>query len=215
MTTLKEHGMSPKAALNRLFLDARTHRHWLDRPVEDDVLRQLYELARMPPTAGNAQPLRLVFVKSAEAKQRLKPALAVGNIDAVMQAPVTAIVAYDLEFLDRMLKPAESDEKSTGSEAKPAGSERKSRAASRSPEQIERLAMQSGTLQGGYLILAARALGLDCGPVGGFDHAKVDAAFMAGTRWKSNFLLNLGFADHDKLEPRRPRLEFEDACRIV
>lgn len=194
--------MSPQAAINRLFLDARTHGHWLDRPVEDDVLRQLYELARMPPTSANTQPMRVVFVKSAEAKARLKETLAAGNVDKVMQAPVTAIVAYDAAFYDQMptLMP---------------GVDVRSRMVARPPEQLERLAVQSGTLQGGYLILAARALGLDCGPIGGFDNAKVDAAFLSDTAWKSNFLLNLGYGDYTRLNPRRPRLEFVDACRIV
>ena len=194
--------MSPQAAVNRLFLDARTHGNWLDRPVEDDVLRQLYELARMPPTSANTQPMRVVFVKSAEAKARLKETLAAGNVDKVMQAPVTAIVAYDAAFYDQMptLMP---------------GVDVRSRMVTRPPEQLERLAVQSGTLQGGYLILAARALGLDCGPIGGFDNAKVDAAFLSDTAWKSNFLLNLGYGDYTRLNPRRPRLEFVDACRIV
>ena len=194
--------MSPQAAVNRLFLDARTHGHWLDRPVEDDVLGQLYELARMPPTSANTQPMRVVFVKSAEAKARLKETLAAGNVDKVMQAPVTAIVAYDAAFYDQMptLMP---------------GVDVRSRMVTRPPEQLERLAVQSGTLQGGYLILAARALGLDCGPIGGFDNAKVDAAFLSDTAWKSNFLLNLGYGDHTRLNPRRPRLEFAAACRIV
>jgi len=194
--------MSPKAAISRLFLDARTHGHWLDRPVDDDVLRQLYDLARMPPTAANIQPMRLVFVRSAEAKERLKPALAAGNVDKVMQAPVTAIVAYDLEFYDQLPKLMP-------------GVDVRSRMITRPPEQLERMAAQSGTMQGGYLILAARALGLDCGPIGGFEQAKVDETFLAGTRWKSNFLLNLGYADHAKLTERRPRLDFDDACRIV
>jgi 3-hydroxypropanoate dehydrogenase len=194
--------MSPQAAINRLFLDARTHGHWLDRPVPDDVLRQLYEFARMPPTASNTQPMRLVFVRSAEAKARLKDALAAGNVDKVMQAPVTAIVAYDTAFFEQLptLLP---------------GTDARTRMIARPTEQLERMAMQSGTLQGGYLILAARALGLDCGPIGGFDAAKVDAAFLADTAWKSNFLLNLGYGDHERLHPRRPRLEFDDACRIV
>lgn len=194
--------MSPQAALSRLFLDARTHGHWVDRPVADDVLRQLYDLARMPPTSSNTQPMRLVFVKTAEAKARLKDTLAPGNVDKVMQAPVTVIVAHDTAFFDQM-------------ETLMPGVDVRSRMVARPPEQLERLALQSATLQGGYLILAARALGLDCGPIGGFDAAKVDAAFLEGTTWKSDFLLNLGYGDHSKLLPRRPRLEFDVACRIV
>lgn len=191
----------PQAAINRLFLDGRTHTHWLDRPVSDDVLRQAYELARMPPTSANSQPLRLVFVRSAEAKERLKPAIWPGNLDKVMKAPVTAIVAYDTAFYDQMPK------------LMPGGDVR-SRMLERSPEQLQRLALQSGTLQAGYLILAVRALGLDCGPIGGFDHDKVDAEFLGGASWKSHLLLNLGYGDHKRLADRRPRLEFEDACRI-
>lgn len=192
----------PKAALNRLFIDARTHHHWLDRPVGDEVLKQLYELARMPPTSANTQPLRIVFVRSAEAKERLKPAVWPNNVDKVMQAPVTAIVAFDLAFYNQMPKLMP-------------GVDVRSRLVQRPPEVLEQMARQSGTLQGGYLILAARALGLDCGPIGGFDTDKVDEAFLTGTSWKSNFLLNLGYADHDKVVPRRPRLEFDEACRVV
>ncbi|MFN7915357.1 MAG: malonic semialdehyde reductase [Vicinamibacterales bacterium] len=192
----------PKAAINRLFLEGRTHHHWLDRPVDDEVLRQLYDLARMPPTSANTQPMRIVFVRSAEAKERLKPAVWPNNVDKVMAAPVTAIVAYDLEFYEQMPKLMP-------------GVDVRSRLAARPPDVIEKMARQSGTLQGGYLILAARALGLDCGPIGGFDTDKVDELFMAGTQWRSNFLLNLGYADHEKLVPRRPRLDFADACRVV
>lgn len=191
----------PQAAINRLFLSGRTHTHWLDRPVSDEVLRQAYELARMPPTSANSQPLRLVFVRSADAKTRLKPAIWPGNLDKVMQAPVTAIVAYDTAFYDQMPKLMP-------------GVDVRSRMLERPPEQLQRLALQSGTLQAGYLILAVRALGLDCGPIGGFDHDKVDAEFLGGTSWKSHLLLNLGYGDHKRLADRRPRLEFDDACRI-
>lgn len=193
--------MSPQAAINRLFLDARTHAHWLDRPVSDEVLRQAYELARMPPTSANSQPLRVVFVRSAEAKERLKPAIWPNNVDKVMQAPVTAIVSYDTAFYDQLPKLVP-------------GADLRSRMLERSPEQLQRLALQSGTLQAGYLILAARSLGLDCGPIGGFDAGKVDAEFLSGTTWRSNILLNLGYGDHKRLADRRPRLEFEEACRV-
>lgn len=191
-----------ETGLAALFHEARTHGHWLGRPVEDDLLRELYELARMPPTSANSQPVRVVFVKSREGKERLRPALAPGNVDKVMTAPVTAIVAYDLAFYDQLptLMPHV---------------DARGRILTRPAADIERLALQSGTLQGGYLILAARALGLDCGPLGGFERSQVDDLFLAGTQWKSNFLLNLGYADHSKLTPRRPRLPFDDACRIV
>lgn len=189
-------------ALRQLFLEPRTHRKWLDRPVDEALLRRAYELARWPPTSANSQPMRLVFVRSAGAKERLRPALDAGNVEQTMTAPVTAIVAYDTKFFDEM---------STHGLARPELAARFAAA----PEAVrERLAFQGGTLQGGYLILAARALGLDCGPMGGFDRAKVDAAFFPDGRWTSNFLLNLGYGDPTTLRPRAPRLEFDDACRI-
>ncbi|RKH48095.1 malonic semialdehyde reductase [Corallococcus llansteffanensis] len=189
------------AALEQLFTEARTHGAWLDRPVPDDTLRRLYELARMAPTAANTQPMRLVFVKGREAKEKLKPTLAPGNVDKTMQAPVTVIVAYDTAFHEQMPRLFPSRDM-------------KSVFAAQSPEAREQTASMNSSLQGAYLLLAARALGLDCGPMGGFDKAKVDAAFLEGTGWKSNFLINLGYGDAQKLFPRNPRLAFEDACRI-
>jgi 3-hydroxypropanoate dehydrogenase len=190
------------AALGLLFLDARTHRRWVDRPVEDALLRRVYELARWPPTSANSQPMRVVFVRSADAKERLRSALDAGNVEQTMSAPVTAIVAYDLRFFEQMAKLA------------PTRPDIGARFGS-APEAVrDRLAFQGGTLQGGYLMLAARALGLDCGPMGGFDRAKVDAAFFPDGQWKSNFLLNLGYGDSAALRPRAPRLKFEEACRI-
>jgi 3-hydroxypropanoate dehydrogenase len=189
-------------ALELLFLNARTHRRWVDRPVDDSLLRRVYELARWPPTSANSEPMRIVFVKSAGAKERLQPALDAGNVEQTMNAPVTAVVAYDTRFFDQMVKLAPT---------RPDIGERLAAA----PEAVrERLAFLGGTLQGGYLILAARALGLDCGPMGGFDRAKVDAAFFPDGQWKSNFLLNLGYGDPTPLRPRAPRLEFDEACRI-
>ncbi|RKG94412.1 malonic semialdehyde reductase [Corallococcus carmarthensis] len=189
-------------ALEQLFTEARTYPGWQDRPVTDETLRRIYELARMAPTAVNSQPVRLVFVKSREAKERLKPALSPGNVDKTMQAPVTVIVAYDTAFHEQMPKlfPAR---------------DMKSVFAAMTPEAREQSAFMNGSLQGAYVILAARALGLDCGPMGGFDKAKVDEAFLLGTGWKSNFLINLGYGDAAKLFPRNPRLSFEDACRLV
>ncbi|NNC20007.1 malonic semialdehyde reductase [Corallococcus exiguus] len=188
-------------SLEQLFTEARTHSGWQDRPVTDETLRRIYELARMAPTAVNSQPVRLVFVRSREAKERLKPALSPGNVDKTMQAPVTVIVAYDTAFHEQMPKlfPAR---------------DMKSVFAAMPQEAREQAAFMNGTLQGGYVILAARALGLDCGPMGGFDKAKVDEAFLQGTGWKSNFLINLGYGDPAKLFPRNPRLSFEDACRM-
>ncbi|TSC24064.1 malonic semialdehyde reductase [Corallococcus sp. Z5C101001] len=188
-------------ALEQLFTSARTHNGWQDRPVTDETLRRVYELARMAPTAVNTQPVRLVFVKSREAKERLKPALNPGNVDKTMQAPVTAIVAYDTAFHEQMPKlfPAR---------------DMKGVFTAMTQEAREQLALMNGSLQGAYVILAARSLGLDCGPMGGFDKAKVDEAFLQGTGWKSNFLINLGYGDPAKLFPRNPRLAFEDACRV-
>ncbi|QRK11010.1 malonic semialdehyde reductase [Archangium violaceum] len=190
-----------RAALDALFREARTHNVWLDKPVEDAVLRQLYELAKMAPTAMNSQPVRLVFVKSREAKERLKPCLSPGNVDKTMGAPATVIVAWDTEFHEKMPKLFPARDVKTQLAGQPA-------------EVRHKMALMNATLQGGYLILAARALGLDCGPMAGFDNAKVDAAFFPDGKWKSNFLLNLGYGDPSKLFPRNPRLDFDEACRI-
>ncbi len=189
------------AILKRLFLDARTHNAWLAKDVPDDLLRRIYEAARMGPTSANNQPMRIVFVKSAAAKERLKPALSPGNLDKTMSAPVTAIVGYDLEFYEKLPKLfPHFDMRSMFLQA---------------PEdKRERAAFQNSTLQGAYLIVVARAFGLDCGPMAGFDNAKVDEAFFPGGKVRSNFLLNLGYGDASKLFPRNPRLEFEEACRI-
>jgi 3-hydroxypropanoate dehydrogenase len=185
-----------------LFLEARTHNGWQDRPVPDELLKRVYEMARMGPTSANSQPMRVVFVKSQEAKERLRPCLSPGNVDKTMTAPATAIVAYDLayyEYFPRLFPAADMRTMALGMPA----------------ERRERAAFQNGSLQGGYLILAARALGLDCGPMGGFDNAKVDAAFFPDGTWRSNFLVNLGYGDESKLRPRNPRLSFDEACRIL
>jgi 3-hydroxypropanoate dehydrogenase len=191
------------SAWRQLLLDARTHNGWSDQPVDDAVLHRLYELARMGPTAMNSQPARLVFVRSSEAKQRLRPALASGNVDKTMAAPVTAIVAYDTEFHAKMVKLA------------PHVPDAGRRIGSMDAESRRRMALLSATLQGGYIILAARGLGLDCGPMGGFDADKVDAEFFPDGKWRSIFLLNLGHGDPAKLWPRAPRLDFDEACGIV
>ena len=188
------------SALDQIFRAARTHRAWADRPVADDTLKAVYELMKWGPTSGNCCPARIVFVRSREAKERLKPALDPGNVGQTMAAPVTAIVAYDLEFHDRLpyLVPHR--------DARSAFVGR--------PELIRATALQSGTLQGAYLIVAARALGLDCGPMGGFDAAKVDAEFFPEGKVRSNFLCNLGYGDPARLHARAPRLAFDEACRI-
>ncbi|MCU1384098.1 MAG: nitroreductase family protein [Acidobacteria bacterium] len=190
-----------QGGLNQLFFQARTHNTWLDRPIDEVVLRELYDLAKLAPTSANSQPMRIVFVRSDDAKARLKPALAPKNVDKTMSAPVTAIIAHDLEFYERLPKLVPHADVRSWFAALPA-------------EQIERAAYQGSSMQGAYLILAARALGLDAGPIGGFDRAKVDAEFFPGGRVHSNFLVNLGYGDPGGLYPRNPRLDFDEACRI-
>lgn len=189
-------------ALAQIFLEARTHNGWLDEPVSDDDLRKLYDVVKWGPTSANGSPGRFVFIRSAEAKERLRPALSSGNVDKTMAAPVTVIVAYDLGFYDKLPqlfphKPAMRDLYS-GNEAF-----------------AEETARRNSSLQGAYLIIAARALGLDCGPMSGFDNAKVDADFFAGSQVKSNFLCNIGHGDSSVLMPRLPRLAFDEACTII
>ena len=188
------------ADLNILFLEARTHSAWLDQPVPDALLKKVYETARMAPTAGNTQPMRVLFVKSAEAKERLRPTLSPGNVDKTMAAPVVAITGYDVEFYQHLpyLTP-QRDFKSLF-----AGN----------PELAAKSAAQSGTLQVGYFILALRALGLDAGPMGGFDAAKVEAEFFPEGKIKANVIINIGYGHDEKLFPRNPRLTFDEACRI-
>lgn len=187
-------------ALDQLFLAARTHNAWLPKDIPDSVLHRLVDTLKMAPTSANCSPLRLVFVKSAAAKAKLEPLLSAGNRAKTMAAPVTAIVAHDLKFYDllpRLFPHTDARSWFTSSEA-----------------HANTTAFRNGTLQGAYLILAARALGLDCGPLSGFDNAGVDAAFLAGTTFKSNFLVNLGYGDPAAMLPRSPRLSFEDIARI-
>jgi 3-hydroxypropanoate dehydrogenase len=188
--------------LDVIFRRARTHSVWLDKPVEDALLAQVYDLAKMGPTSANMCPMRIIFVKSREAKEKLKPALDAGNVDKTMKAPVTAIIGMDIHFYEKLPKLfPHADAKSWFKDL---------------PENVlEYIALRNGSLQGAYFMLAARALGLDCGPMSGFDNAKVDAAFFAGTTIKSNFLCNLGYGDASKLYPRSPRLTFEEACKVV
>jgi 3-hydroxypropanoate dehydrogenase len=189
-------------ALDVIFRDARTHNAWLDKDVSDTMLHALWELAKMPPTSANCSPARVLFLKSREAKERLRPALSEGNLEKTMAAPVTAIVAYDLDFYEHLPK------------LFPHNQEARSWFAGKD-EHIRVSAVRNGTLQGGYLILAARALGLDCGPMSGFDNAIVDAEFFGGTQLKSNFLCNIGYGDPKALFPRSPRFSFDEACRIL
>lgn len=189
-------------ALDQIFRTARTHNRWLDREVPDALLHELWELARLGPTSANCMPARILFVKSREAKARLEPALSAGNRDKTMAAPVTAIVAYDLAFYEYLPQTfphePEAPDWFKGD-----------------PQKIRTNAFRNGTLQGAYLIIAARALGLDCGPMSGFSNAKVDAAFFPDSTVRSNFLCNLGYGDDSALLPRSPRLSFEEACTIL
>ena len=188
--------------LDLLFRKARTYSAWLDKPVGDDTLHKLYDLMKWGPTSANSCPARILFLRTSEAKQRLAPALSPQNVDKTMKAPVTAIVAYDLKFYDLLPKlfphnPGIRDYFTS------------------SQQVSETTAFRNGTLQGGYFILAARALGLDCGPMSGFDNSKVDQEFLANTNWSSNFLCNLGYGDASKLQPRGPRLDLDEACKLL
>jgi len=191
----------PDAALDTLFRDARTHSAWRPEPVPESLLRAAYELARLGPTSANSSPARFVFLTTPAAKERLLPALARGNVEKTRAAPVTVIVATDAEFYEQLprLFPF-ADARSWF-----AGNQRL----------IDETAFRNGSLQGAYFILAARALGLDCGPMSGFDAAKVNAEFFPDGKWKVNFLCNLGYGDPAKLHPRAPRLTFEEACRVL
>ncbi len=187
--------------LEQIFFNARTHVAWLDKPVDDALLRQAYDLAKLGPTSANCSPMRIVFVKSKEAKEKLKPHLAAGNVDKTMAAPATAIIAYDLEFYNQLPKLFPHTDARSWFVDKPAF--------------IQETAFRNGSLQGAYFILAARSLGLDCGPMSGFDNAGVDAEFFANTSIKSNFLINLGYGDSSLLHPRGPRLTFDEVCKIL
>jgi 3-hydroxypropanoate dehydrogenase len=190
------------ASLDQLFLTARTYNAWLPKEVTDEQIRRLYELAKFGPTAANSSPMRIVFVKSPDAKQRLKPYLSESNAEKTMQAPVTAIVATDFAFyehLPKLFPHADARSWFVGNE-----------------QLVQASGIRNGSLQGAYLIMAARALGLDCGPMSGFDQAGVDAEFFAGTQVKSNFLINIGYGDPDKnLFERLPRLSFAEAAQIA
>ena len=188
--------------LNVMFRDGRTHVGWLDKPVDDSLLVQVYDLAKLGPTSANMCPMRIVFVKSRDAKERLRPALDAGNVDKTMAAPVTAVIGMDVHFYEQLPKLYPHVDAKAWYDALP-------------ENVLEYTALRNGSLQGAYFMLAARALGLDCGPMSGFDNAKVDAAFFAGTTVKSNFLCNLGYGDTAKLRPRGPRLGFEEACQVL
>lgn len=191
----------PQAGLDLLFEVAQTHNGWQDRPVAPALLEQVLDLAKMGPTAMNQQPLRVIFVQSPEAKARLAPAMSKGNLDKTMAAPATAIMCYDLEFWRNLPELWPHADVSAGFRDK--------------PEVARDNAQRNGTLQAGYFIMAARALGLDCGPMGGFDRGKVAAAFLDGRPWEVNFLINLGYGDASRVHPRNPRLPFARMAEVL
>ncbi len=189
------------STLDTLFHEARTFSHWASRDIADDTLERLYALVRMGPTSANCSPGRFIFVRSPEAKARLKPCLMDGNVDQTMSAPVTVIIGHDSRFYDRLpdLYP-HTDARAWFAD---------------DPTVAAETAFRNGTLQGAYLIMAARALGLDCGPMSGFDKAAVEAAFFPDGQVQANFLCNLGHGDPRGLHPRSPRLDFGEACQIA
>lgn len=185
-------------SLDALFLKARTRNGWMPQAVSDETIRELFDLCRWGPTAANSNPARFVFIRSAAAKERLRPHLAPGNLDKTMSAPCCVIVGYDTKFYDLMPKLFPSREMRdvfAGNDAL-----------------IDETIKRNGTLQGAYFMMAARALGLDCGPLSGFNAQTLDADFFPDGRWKSNFLCNIGYGSEENLYPRNPRLEFEEAC---
>jgi 3-hydroxypropanoate dehydrogenase len=193
----------PDHCLDQLFREARTYYKWQDKPVSETTLRALFDLMKMGPTSANCSPSRLIFVTSPEAKAKLKPHLMAGNVEKTMTAPVTAIIGYDLTFYERydFLHPHDPAGPRSWVEGK--------------PEAIQKTAFQNGTLQGAYLMMAARSLGLDCGPMAGFDNAGVEKTFFPDGQIKANFLCNLGYGDESSLFPRLPRFAFEDVCEIA
>jgi 3-hydroxypropanoate dehydrogenase len=190
--------------MDLIFRNARTQNGWQPKPVSDAQLRALYELLKWAPTTMNTNPARILFLRSAEAKERLKPALSPGNVDKTMAAPVTAIIAYDTQFYELLPKLFPHNQNARGIFA---GEEKTAHA--------EKTAFRNGSMQGGYFILAARSIGLDCGPMSGFDNAKVDAEFFDGTGIRSNFLCNLGYGDPSKVMPRSPRPAFDEVCQLL
>ncbi len=190
------------SGMDLLFRAARTQNAWRDKEVSDVLLEAIYDLAKLGPTSANCSPMRVIYLRSAEAKARLKPALSEGNVEKTMVAPATAIIGHDLEFYEHLPR------------IFPHAPEARSWFAGK-PAHIETTAFRNGSLQGAYFIMATRSLGLDCGPMSGFDNEAVDREFFAGGSVKSNFLCNLGYGDPSGLFPRSPRLEFDEACRII
>ena len=188
-------------SLDILFRQARSHNAWQDKPVSDDLLMQLYDLLKMGPTSANACPARFVFIKSVEAKEKLKTCLDEGNVKKSMTAPVVAIIGMDLEFYEKLSKLFPHTDARSWFVGK--------------PEKIQQTAFRNSSLQGAYLIMAARSLGLDCGPMSGFDSTKLDATFFPDGKIKSNFICAIGYGDPAGLYPRGPRLDFKEAAEIV
>jgi len=196
------HQPLPDATLDQIFREARSQNGWTDTPVSETLIRAVYDLTRMGPTSANCSPARFVFVSSAEAKEKLAATSTPGNGEKIRTAPVTVIIGHDLKFYERIpeLFPHNPQAKEWFSG---------------NAELAEATAFRNGTLQGAYMMIAARALGLDCGPMSGFNNAKVDEAFFEGTSVKSNFICSIGEGDPAKVFARSPRLSFEDACRIA
>jgi 3-hydroxypropanoate dehydrogenase len=201
MTTTVESERIEDDALDTLFREARTHTAWLPQPVPEGLLREAYDLAKMGPTSANGSPARFVFLTSGEAKERLVPALMPGNVDKTRSAPVVVIIAQDMEFYEQLPK------------LSPAFDARSWFVGN--PGLVADTASRNSSLQGAYFMLAARALGLDCGPMSGFDPEKVNAEFFPDGKWRVNFLCNLGYGDPEKVYPRAPRLDFEEACLVL
>ncbi|HEV7367765.1 malonic semialdehyde reductase [Arenibaculum sp.] len=203
MSTFARHAVAD-AAIDLLFRDARSHNGWRDEPVPESLLRELYDVARWGPTSANCSPLRIVFVTTAEGRERLRPALSAGNVDKTMSAPVTAILGFDLAFYDALPRLFPHNPAARGWFA--------------GPDKAEfafETAFRNGTLQAAYVMIAARALGLDCGPMSGFDRVLVERAFFPDGNVRVNFLCNLGRGDPGRLFARHPRLDFDEACRFA
>jgi 3-hydroxypropanoate dehydrogenase len=196
-----EHKKVSAECLDQLFLKARTHWVWRPEPVPLELLKELYNVARFGPTSANSSPARFVFLTTPQAKERLRPALSPTNVEKTMTAPVTVIVAWDTEFHEKLpqLFPARDMRSIFAGNA----------------ALLHETAFRNGTLQGAYFMIAARGLGLDCGPMSGFDQSKVNAEFFPDGKWKANFLCNIGYGDPSKLFPRNPRLSFDEACRVL
>jgi 3-hydroxypropanoate dehydrogenase len=201
MSTAFDSERLEDSALDTLFREARTHTAWLPQPVPESLIREVYDLAKMGPTSANGSPARFVFLTTDEARERLIPALMPGNVDKTRSAPVVVLIAQDMEFYEQLprLFPAHNVRSWYMG----------------NPDLVADTAARNSSLQGAYFILAARSLGLDCGPMSGFDPAKVNAEFFPDGKWRVNFLCNLGFGDSTKLFPRAPRLDFEEACVVL